>query len=340
MCLYSKEIKNKKYEPNIKNNGVPEICQDKRKRTVNTKCGRCIECRRERKREWMVRLSEEVKANTNNEMKFVTLTISEEYGEELETACKSQLADDVARIAIRRFTERWRKEFKKAPRHWLSTELGGKNTERLHFHGFIWGDEADIVRHWKYGNVMIGGHDKNTGKRIHYISEKSINYMTKYIMKVDKIHPTYQSKLFTSKGMGIRYIETEEAKKHKFEGENTKKKYKTSNGLEVPLPLYYRTKLWSDEERDKLWTVELNKDKLYVMGSELKNWKNISEETEIIKRIIIYKDTVDYYRKINQVNGYGTNEIKWKQKEYTWRKTDRHYSTQLKNEKNDENCWK
>ena len=43
---------------------------------VPTKCGRCIECRQQRQREWIVRLSEELRENNN--ALFVTLTFDKE----------------------------------------------------------------------------------------------------------------------------------------------------------------------------------------------------------------------------------------------------------------------
>lgn len=318
MCLYSKVIENKAFIPNAKNKGIPKICDNERKRGVNTKCGRCIECKSERRKEWQIRLCEEIKDNAD-EIKFITLTISEEAGKELEEACGSDSADDIARLAVRRFTERWRKEFKKAPRHWLSTELGGRSTERLHFHGFIWGNEEDIQRHWKYGHIFVGGYDKSTGKRIHYISEKSINYMTKYIIKVDKKHPTYQSKLFTSKGMGLRYIENEGKVRNRYKGEDTNKKYRFENGKEGRLPNYYKMKLWSDEERNELWSNYIKKNKIYIMGEELKDWHDGCDEYERNKRIEIQRATLLYYQKLNKEMGYGDDSIKWKQREYSWK---------------------
>ena len=61
MCLYTKYITNKKYQPNRKNNFNAPACQDRRLLLVPAKCGKCIECRKERKREWVIRLNEESK---------------------------------------------------------------------------------------------------------------------------------------------------------------------------------------------------------------------------------------------------------------------------------------
>ena len=58
--------------------------------------------------------------------------------------------------AIRLFTERWRKKYKKSIRHWLITELGGGRYEHLHIHGLIWTKEnfEEVRKIWKYGFVF------------------------------------------------------------------------------------------------------------------------------------------------------------------------------------------
>ena len=63
MCLYPTFTKNPKYKPNKKNNGKPPICRDRRLFYIPIKCGCCIECRKEKQREWRVRLEEELRSN-------------------------------------------------------------------------------------------------------------------------------------------------------------------------------------------------------------------------------------------------------------------------------------
>ena len=62
-------------------------------------------------REWQVRLQEEIK---NKEHKnFVTLTLSNESINKLSLIIGDNEANDVASLAVRYFTERWRKNIKK-----------------------------------------------------------------------------------------------------------------------------------------------------------------------------------------------------------------------------------
>ena len=120
------------------------------------------------------------------------------------------------------YTERWRKKYKKAQRHWFITELGHKNSERIHLHGIIWNTtntsrkefKKDIAEKWQYGNVYIG----------EYVNEKTINYITKYITKLDNFHKGYKQKITTSKKIGQTYINSEEAKRNQYRGARTNSK--------------------------------------------------------------------------------------------------------------------
>ena len=186
MCLYPKLIKNKKYLPNAKNGGNVPIAKDERVLYVPVGCGRCFECRRQKRREWQVRLTEEIKHN--NTGLFVTLSFSEEALDDLEKKIKWDNSyyircNEIARYAVRHFLERWRKKFKKSVKHWLVTELGQKNTERVHIHGLLFTNESKevIEERWSYGNVWVG----------EYVNERTINYIVKYLSKSDGVHKNY-----------------------------------------------------------------------------------------------------------------------------------------------------
>ena len=88
MCLYPKLIKNRRYVPNKKNGGVPPQCPDERLLYVTAACGKCMECRKQNQRQWLVRMSEELRTEPN--AYFMTLTISDENYEILKNICKSE----------------------------------------------------------------------------------------------------------------------------------------------------------------------------------------------------------------------------------------------------------
>ena len=155
MCLYPRLIRNRKYIPNKKNKGIVPEVKDRRVLAVPVGCGNCMECKKKKTREWQVRLNEEIR--NDNRGKYVTLTFNEQELQKLDKECEKFYGYDrdnaIAKLAVRRFLERWRKKYKKSVKHWLVTELGQSSTERLHLHGIIWTNEkADISKIWKYGS--------------------------------------------------------------------------------------------------------------------------------------------------------------------------------------------
>ena len=65
MCLYPKLIKNRKYIANKKNGGNIPPVNDLRVLMVPVGCGKCIECKKQKSREWSIRLQEEIRHMNN-----------------------------------------------------------------------------------------------------------------------------------------------------------------------------------------------------------------------------------------------------------------------------------
>ena len=322
MCLYPKLIKNRKYLSNKKNGGNIPPVSDMRVLMVPVGCQKCIECKKQKARNWQVRLQEEIRHNTKG--KFVTLTFSNESIKELAEEIKGiqgyDLDNEIATLATRRFLERWRKKFKKSVRHWLVTELGGNGTENIHLHGIIWTEEnaKTINKIWKYGFTWVG--DKNNGG---YVNEKTINYIVKYVNKTDEKHKEYNSKILTSAGIGRNYTARTDAEKNKFKGEETKETYTTKQGIKLPLPIYYRNQIYTEEEKEKLWLQKLDKEIRYVCG----------EKIDISKGEENYYKTLEYYRKKNKRLGYGDDSKNWELKRYENERRNIKTLTRIKNAK-------
>lgn len=312
MCLYPRIIKNRKYTVTKKNGGqVPPIF-DERVLAVPVGCGECMECRKQKAREWQARLLEDVRHNKNGI--FITLTFSNESIAELTRDINKRkeklegynLDNEIATLATRRFLERWRKEYKKSLRHWLVTELGHNGTENIHMHGIVWTDEKSdkIEKHWKYGYIWAG--NKKNGKTENYVSERTVNYIVKYINKRDDKHKYYKSKILTSAGIGKNYLERGDWKKNIYQGEETREDYRTRTGHSISMPIYWRNKIYTEEEREKLWIIKLDKNERWV-GGEKTNLNNGDKE---------YYQLLEYYREKNKRLGYGTGEINWNRKNY------------------------
>lgn len=295
MCLYPRLIKNPKYKPNKKNGGHPPECKDKRQLLVPVGCGECIECRRQVAQSWRIRLSEELQTTKLNPY-FITLTFNEEkllwYRETTES---DNLA---ATSAVRLFLERWRKRYKKSLRHWLITELGHEGTERIHLHGIIFCEKGQIEtleKTWGNGFVHIGN----------YCTLRTINYIIKYVTKIDNDHPNFKGKILCSPGIGKDYIEKGK-RFNAYNGERTKEYYRSKEGFKLNLPMYYRNHIYSEEEKEKLWAAKIDKQERYILGTRY--------NTKTKEELNNYLNALATAQKDNIKNGYG--EQKWNVDKY------------------------
>ena len=58
-------------------------------------------------------------------------------------------------------------------------------------------------------------------------------------------------KIFTSKKIGISYINKNTLKRHKYQDRFTEETYRTGSGIKIALPMYYKQKIWTDQEDRK-----------------------------------------------------------------------------------------
>lgn len=291
-------MNNPKYRANKKNKGVVPTMTDKRVSMIPVGCGKCMECRKQKANEWIVRLGEEIRERKNG--KFVTLTFTNEVLQKVSKEVIGldgyELDNEIAKICVNRFRERWRKKYKKKPRMWLITELGTTSTERIHLHGIIWTDQSkeEIEERWSYGHTWCGK----------WVNGDTIGYIVKYLSKGDIKHKEYKPKMFYSNGLGKGYTKRADAENNKFKGEETKTYYRDRQGFKRALPNYWRNKIYSDEEREKLWIQKLDEKVRYVNGRKIdisKNeddyWKVLKEEQQKNKRLGYGDDTVNWERK-------------------------------------------
>lgn len=266
MCLYPRLIKNKRFlmyneKKPQKGKSTAIKCEDERKLFVAVGCGKCIECKKQKAREWQIRLQEELPIWKYKY--FMTFTFSCDNLKTLTDKLNGTETNvnKAAQIAVRRFLERWRKKYKRSVTHWLITELGHEGTERIHLHGIIFDNEPhtneEFEEIWKYGWTYTGD----------YCTERTINYIIKYVTKIDPDHKTYEPDIYCSAGLGANYFKKQAIRdKHAWNGKNTIQYYTLKNGQKVSLPKYYRNKLFTQEQRDQLWTDLLDSDRTYVRG--------------------------------------------------------------------------
>lgn len=289
-------MKNPRYK-----GGKEFLCDDRRKLYVSVGCGNCYECRKQKAQQWRVRLQEEIKVQKH--AYFVTLTFSNESLIELANARNTLECNATAGKGVRRFLERYRKKYGKSLRHWLITELGHEGTERIHLHGVIFSDNIITMQElnelWKYGRADTGI----------YCNERSINYIVKYVTKIDEKHKNYRPDIFSSAGIGKSFVTPRNKLMYQYTQGKSREDYRLNNGRQVALPMYYRNKFYTEEERNNLWTDRLDKGSLYVNGIEIKN-VNTAEGYAHYMRVL--KAQQDWNRSI----GYGDTSDKWKEEPY------------------------
>ncbi len=214
------------------------------------------------------------------------------------------LDNEIAKKAVRLFLERWRKDTKKSVKHWLVTELGHNGTENIHLHGILWTDKDAkyIEEKWSYGFVW------NSTEKNGYVNEKTVNYITKYCTKLDLAHLNYVPIVLSSPGMGKSYFDRSDFKNNKFNGKDTKSVYVNSKGYKIALPIYYRNKIYSEAQREKLWRYMLDDNCRFVDGVKIDMNQDGSEEE--------YWRRVYSAREKNNRLGFGDDEKDWNKINY------------------------
>ena len=82
--------------------------------------------------------------------------------------------------------------------------------------------------------------------------------------------------------------------------------YILPSGTRTALPIYYRNKIYTDEEREKLWINKLDKQERYVNGTKI-SVKNGEE---------LYYKVLNTAQETNKRLGYGDRGKEWDKKEY------------------------
>ena len=89
------------------------------------------------------------------------------------------------------------------------------------------------------------------------------------MLKIDEKHPKFRGKVLCSAGIGSGYLKREDAKRHVYIPGKTNESYRMRNGGKLNLPIYYRNKLFTEEEREKLLLDKIEKGIVYVLGIKI-----------------------------------------------------------------------
>lgn len=317
MCLYPKTMRNPKYKPNKTNKGIVPDPTDIRALTIETHCGECEECRKELQNKWYQRLSNHLKVKSG---KLATFTFTDEAINELTVKYQKKYnttekpdANDILSLAFKLYSNRYLKKYKVRPKGFWISELGSKKvkrrkdgtlvkgTERIHFHAIIFTEvpEKEIQKLWKYGNIDFGK----------YCNERTINYILKYVTKIDEEHLGYKPIIRASQKMGTNYLKTWDAEQNRYKtnGE-TNTTYRNPSGNRTGLNKYYRDKLYTDLQREDIRMKKLDEGIKYING------KKYDYKTEQQK--INFEKNLEYFRQENIRKGYGDRSEKFRKRYY------------------------
>lgn len=232
-------------------------------------CGKCVGCRLARRQEWTFRLSEEVK--DSHYVAFATLTYDEQHVPTLET---DELSDVLTlnykdvQLFIKRFKQTLLRKLSLSLRYFCCGEYGS-NTLRPHYHCifFFRGLSQDYVDDicitlpsifrscWSLGDILDFQQMKTNG---------AASYVNKYLhkfYKVELLEEQAVEKSLKSQGIGRGYI-TRMKNWHLEDPEN--RTYAYYNGYKIPLPRYFREKIFGiKKEKKPDYLIENIYDQLY-----------------------------------------------------------------------------
>lgn len=225
---------------NIRN---PKVSARSAEPHMQVPCGRCMACKQRHARQWSFRLYHQNKVSKSGY--FVTLTYENEHlpvtqDNVFPELCKHDLSGFMKKL--RRQSE-YHTPHMGEMKYYAVGEYGGQ-TGRPHYHAIIFNLDTKIKDKikdiWKKGNVHIDT-----------INMDTISYVTGYVMKrdVDKSKDLNRQIEFSlmSKGLGLSYFNNN--KKYHVENETYIAKFQ---GTDLALPTYYKKKMFSETQRDKI----------------------------------------------------------------------------------------
>lgn len=197
-------------------------------------CGKCPSCLARRSRHWIFRLLQEEKIHKTS--CFITLTYSP-----AALPRSSRGLATLQRADLQLFWKNLRYRSGSTTLKYYACGEYGEQFQRPHYHAIVFdaGTEEDIIASWPHGLVHFGK-----------VSGASIAYTCEYMNKQRKI-PLFAGDdripefSVMSKKMGMNYLDTN-SKLHKQE---LRSFVVDNNGYKVPMPRYYRDKLFTDDEK-------------------------------------------------------------------------------------------
>ncbi len=214
-------------------------------------CGKCINCIKRRISSWSFRLQQEYKYCTSSH--FITFTY-----ENVPTT-KNNLPT-LHKPHFQKFLKKLRKSHptipyikkngktgRKSPIKYYACGEYGTKTHRPHYHAIFFNIDNTHIQQleqiWGHGHIQI---DPCNMATIGY----TLGYLKKPFTRLKPDDQTYDDRErhfpLMSKGLGLKYINRKTLKYHKSRLEAF---VKQPGGIIMPLPRYYRDKIFTEEEK-------------------------------------------------------------------------------------------
>lgn len=213
------------------------IFNQNKDRYIPVPCGQCPECVKNRINSWIFRINKHSKISYNS----VFLTLTYDPDNLPFTPCGKPT---LVKKDIQNFMKSLRQEQKKYYSDTKITYYGcgeyGKKGGRPHYHLLLFNvhPKIDYSRVWKKGFALPLPAKEGSFKYV-------LKYMSKQKTKTKKDVQQIEFSLM-SKGIGKNYL-TPAIKQYHSDLENCF--VTTENGYKMPMPKYYKEKLYDDEQR-------------------------------------------------------------------------------------------
>ena len=89
------------------------------------------------------------------------------------------------------------------------------------------------------------------------------------MLKYTPADKDFEPKVLCSKGIGINYLDRTDSKRNTYRENNTDESYRLRSGKKINLPDYYKRKIYTEEEREKMWIEKQEKGYRYIMGEKI-----------------------------------------------------------------------
>lgn len=247
--------------------------------TTPVPCGKCPICVKRKINAWKFRLSKEAEVHTS--AFFVTLTYNEDNVPLTTSGYKTLRKRDI-QLFMKRLRKKQAKVTDVKIRYYLVGEYGSK-TFRPHYHAIIFGviDHSYIEDCWQNGFTYappLNG-DKGVGYVLKYISKPRQTF------KNDEREREFS---LMSKGLGANYMTSEMIKYH---NRGVEFGYINKGGVKMPLPKYYKDKMYDDAFRSRLTrhlhyraiAIQEDQERKYILANPDKNVKVLLRDLDIRK---------------------------------------------------------